>query len=540
MAAQHSPYVIDLVNVLTTKMIKAAHHDVVYSEPDLRLIYQVAKNDPLVFLPSHKSNFDHLVLQHVLYENELPLNHTAGGINMNFFLIGPLLRRSGIFFIRRAFQENETYKFVLHQYLDYLLEKRFALEWYIEGGRSRSGKLREPRMGLLAYVVDSYQRGITDDVILAPVSINYDQITDVGAYTEEQSGAKKEKESLLWAARIIRSLRRRNGRIHVRFGEPLALSDHIERDEDLSTPEGRLAIPKVAFEVSTRINAVTPVTAISLVTLALLSEERHGLTVAETGDRLAPFMEFLTERDLPTTDDLPFGSHSEVQVALEALVVSGVVRRNEGLTDRVYAVAQGKHLAAAYYRNTIIHFFVNAGIAELALGLSAVHGDPMIRSAVIDRAFELRDLLKFEFFFSPRASYANEIDEEIDRCTVTDETGGAIVGFAKEALPAKSPIVLRPFLEAYFVIASTLTVEGSEPITERDLAKRSLLMGKQLAAHGDIANREAVSTVLFSTGIKLAAGRGLLEGSEEDRIRFRSDLRDLLDTLDTMSGWKPT
>jgi glycerol-3-phosphate O-acyltransferase len=103
-----------------------------------------------------------------MYENELPPPHTAGGINMNFFLGGPLLRRAGIFFIRRSFKDNEVYKFVLRQYIDYLIEKRFTLEWYIEGTRSRSGKLMPPRFGLLAYVVDAYRRAKSEDVMLVP------------------------------------------------------------------------------------------------------------------------------------------------------------------------------------------------------------------------------------------------------------------------------------------------------------------------------------------------------------------------------------
>ncbi len=101
----------------------------------------------MVFLPSHKSNLDHLVLQYALHENGHPPNHTAGGINMNFFPVGPLVRRSGVFFIRRSFKDNPVYKFVLRQYIDYLIEKRFSLEWYIEGGRSRSGKLLPPSSG---------------------------------------------------------------------------------------------------------------------------------------------------------------------------------------------------------------------------------------------------------------------------------------------------------------------------------------------------------------------------------------------------------
>lgn len=529
-AAQHTPNVIDIVNNITSRAIKAAHHDVDYSEADLRSIYSAAEEVPLVFLPSHKSNFDHLVFQHVLYENELPLNHTAGGINMNFFLIGPLLRRAGIFFIRREFKTNEPYKFVLRQYLDYLLEKRFALEWYVEGGRSRSGKLREPKLGLLAYVADSYQRGIAQDVILVPVSINYDQITDVGSYTEEQRGGKKEAESFAWAVRFLGSLRRQNGKIYIRFGEPLALSEHLGRDEDLTTPEGKLALPKIAFEVSTRINDVTPITAISMVTLALLSEEDHGLTIAETATQLEPFMSFADERDVPTTSDLPFGSDDEIASALDSLVLSGVVTRTEGMTDDVYAIREGKHLSAAYYRNTIIHFFVNPGITELALGICAWRGNTATRESVIARALEIRGLLKFEFFFSPSDQFSEEIRTELNWYTL-DVNEGDEFGFAAETFHAKSPIVLQPFFEAYYVVAAALAAGGSVPVTESDLAAQALRMGDQLAAHGDILKKEAVSTALFATGIRLAASRGLLDATAQDRDAFRDELREILDTL---------
>ena len=149
----------------------------------------------MVFLPSHKSNLDSLVLKYALHENGLPPNHTAGGINMNFFPIGLWLRRTGLFFIRRSFKDDEIYKFVLRQYIDYLVEKRFPLEWYIEGTRSRAGKLMPPRFGLLAYVVDAYRRGKSEDVLLVPVSIAYDQIQDVVAYAAEERGAKKQAES---------------------------------------------------------------------------------------------------------------------------------------------------------------------------------------------------------------------------------------------------------------------------------------------------------------------------------------------------------
>ncbi len=530
-AAQHSPYVIDVVNGVTSTLIAMAHQSVAYSVRDLHEIYALAEDYPLVFLPSHKSNFDHLVFQHVLYENELPLNHTAGGINMNFFLVGPLLRRSGIFFIRREFKDNEPYKFVLRQYLDYLLEKRFALEWYIEGGRSRSGKLREPRLGLLKYVTDSYQRGIADDVVLVPVSINYDQISDVASYAAEQRGRAKDRESLLWAIKFIAGLRGRHGSIHLRFGEPLYMSSRVGRDEDLDSPEGKLTLPKVAFEISTRINDVTPITPISLVTLALLSHEERGFTLTETIEALEPFARFVAERNLPTTFELPFTSPDQVADALDALAASGVVQRTEGLTETIYSIGPDQHLAAAYYRNTIIHFFVTSGIAEVALGTGLLRGESMELDAVVERALELRDLLKFEFFFSPSEVFADEIRDEVRRYETGDRTDTLITVDLAAMRPPKSPVVLRPFLEAYLVVAEALASYGGAPIERDGLRDASLRMGEQLLHHGVLTTSEAVSTTLFATGIKLAENRGLLEGSHAQRLAFRDQLASILDVL---------
>jgi glycerol-3-phosphate O-acyltransferase len=536
-AAKHTPYVIDLVNHITQVLIQAAHQSVDYSPEKLASVVRLGESDPLVYLPSHKSNFDHLVLQHVLFENELPLNHTAGGINLNFFLVGPLLRRSGIFFIRREFKKNEPYKFVLRQYLDYLLEKRFALEWYIEGGRSRTGKLREPRLGLLSYVADSYQRGIVDDVILVPVSINYDQITDIASYADEQKGREKEKESLMWAVKFVSGLRRRNGSIHVRFGEPLPLSSRIGRDDDLTEGDGRLALPKVAFEVSTRINDVTPITATGLVTLALLSRGSRGFTVDQTIEILEPFLAFVAERNLPTTFDHAMASRIEVEGALESLRANDVVARTDGLTETLYSIGADQYLEAAYYRNTIIHFFITTGITELAVARGVLAQGPMDEESIVERALDLRDLLKFEFFFAPKKEFSDEIRVEIDRYRLDrGDPGAPVMVDITAMLPAKSPIVLRPFLEAYFVVASALTSFADMEVEVDELRKASLQMGEQLYSQGKIKNHEAVSTALFASGVELIENRGLLTADSAAREGFRTELDAILTALDSIAS----
>ena len=545
-AASHSPYVIDLVTAAIRWLFDKAYVDLVYDREELEALYQMSQNAPLVFLPSHKSNFDHLVLQYVLYQNGLPPNHTAGGINMNFFPIGPFLRRSGVFFIRRQFKDNEPYKFALRQYIDYLLEKRFPLEWFIEGGRSRSGKLRAPRYGMLAYVVESYQRGSTEDVVLIPVSLAYDQIQDVGGYASEQSGGKKESESFGWLLNTIRSLRRRYGAAHIRFGAPISLrafvaevdAPPVEAEEEHRSP----LVPKLAFEVANRINEVTPVTPVSLVTMALLEAEHRSLTFDEVVDQLTPFVEFVERRDLPMTEKIDLGSGGRtVQRALDALVEHGVVSRYVGATETVYRIGPEQHLAAAYYRNTIIHHFLTAAIVELALAAARSQEGPVTRDTILEAALRLRDLLKFEFFFAPSEEFMSQVLNELTlaaedwRSLLAD---GSIDEVLQALTPFKAPAVLRPFLEAYQVVADIIEADAyMATIDPEDVADRALGLGKQYHLQGRIDHEDSVSKVIFQVAISLADNRDLFgvgPDMVERRLAYAEEMRRWNDGVDTL------
>ncbi len=534
-SATHSPYVIDIVTGIMAWILSLGYQNLEYSTEDLRELYQLGESHPLIFLPSHKSNSDHLVLQYVLYQNEFPPNHTASGINLNFFPIGPLLRRTGIFFIRREFKTNEPYKFVLRQYIDYLLEKRFPLEWYLEGGRSRTGKLRAPRLGMLSYVVDAYLRGLVDDVVFIPVSIAYDQISDIGSYATEQLGGKKEEESFAWALRFIGNLHRRYGSIHVRFGEPLSLSEALPMGTDLTTERGRHIIPKMAFAISNRINDATAITPISLVTLALLSQPDQGLTVDEAVTALDPFLDYVRQRDLPTTAPGLEVTPDLVEVALEELVTSKVVSKVEGLSDVVYVIGQDQHLAAAYYRNTIVHFFIDGSILEVAVAGMLRDGTAGMEE-LLARAFGWRAILKFDFFFEGRDGFRDSIIEElllecpdgIDRVN----NGDLETVFASLA-PATSPAVLMPFLEAYRIVAAVIAAaDPAETLDSKTVQARALRLGRQYAAQGRISTPEALSTALFASGIALADNAGLLDNHDQsDRDEFLADIDDALEDL---------
>jgi len=569
-AATHSPHVIDLTAHLIHSLYTQGYGESLrYDRARLEELYGLTQRYPVVFLPSHKSNLDHLVLQYALHENGHPPNHTAGGINMNFFPVGPLVRRSGVFFIRRTFKDNPIYKFVLRQYIDYLIEKRFSLEWYIEGGRSRSGKLLPPRLGLLAYVVDSFRRGHAEDVYLIPVSIAYDQIQDVGDYVAEQRGGRKKKESFGWFLGVVRSIRRRYGNIHINFGEPLSLRQALaeiggsaEHDDAAGSngahapdPDERaLPLQKVAFEVAVRINHATPITPTSLLTLSLLGVGDKAVTLDEIERSIANLLDYVKRRRLPATDapDYELATRAGIQRALDSLAESGVVSVfREGL-EPVYAIGADQHLTAAYYRNTIIHFFVNGAILELALLAAGEEGVADPAHELFEEAYRLRDLLKFEFFFAPREEFRRELVEELavrqpDWERILRSAPADVRAAAVRLKPLLAHRVIRPFLEAYQVVADMLcTLAPATAFDEGAFLSSCVALGKQYRLQRRIRSAESVSKVLFQTALSLARNRELLPdpatgaadaaGLAERRRAFAHEIRDVVRRIEAIDS----
>lgn len=548
-AAAHNPITIDLATQLFRFLYTRGYdRELRYDHARLEQVAALSQRYPVVFLPTHRSNLDHPVLHCMLWENGLPPNHTAGGINMNFFPLGPLFRRAGVFFIRRSFKDDPVYKLVLHHYVDYLIEKRFSLEWYIEGGRSRSGKLLPPRYGMLAYVVDAYRRGKSDDVYLIPVSIAYDQIQDVGDYVAEQRGAKKKEESFGWFLGIVRRLRR-YGEIHIRFGEPLSLASalgpatpHAEPNPD----EDNLAIQKLAFETCVRINEVTPISATSLVALALLGVGDVALTLGEVRGALVRLLDNVEQRKLPTMGELDLRTEEGVARALGELVRSDVVQVFDEGPETVYRINEDEALAAAYYRNSVIHFFVTPAIAELALLRAAADGVADRAERFFEEALALRDLLKFEFFFPDRERFLAELRRETafhDSEWEARLAAGSAETYEllRRFRPFSAHRVVRPFLESYRVVAEALVRWGTEkPVDKRELVERSLALGKQWRLQRRIRCAESVSKSYFETALKLAENRKLLGAGDgeldEKRRAFAAELASAVRRIDAIDA----
>jgi glycerol-3-phosphate O-acyltransferase len=480
---------------------------------DLR---ELNRTHPLVFLPSHRSYVDPLVLADVLARHDFPRNHVLGGENLRFWPVGPIAKRAGLVFIRRTFGDDQVYKTAVREYLAFLLAKRFNLEWYMEGGRSRTGKLRPPRHGLLRFVADAVERKRVEDVYLVPVSITYDQLREVSGMAAEQGGAAKRGEGLSWMASYIREqVRTPLGTVHVGFAEPLSLATALRNGADPADPDARrLTLQKVAFQVAVGINSVTPATATALVTTALLGVRDRALTLAQVQRVLEPLLRYLTERDLPHSG-AALQSARGVRLVLGALAAQGVVTVYEGGEEPVYAIERGQHLVAAFYRNNAIHHFVDRAIAELV----------MLRAPADrwDEAYRLRDLLKFEFFFPEREAYRERLAAELERLDPQWETSdGREVLCRADLLVAHR--VLRSFVDAQLVVAERLAARDPRtPVTEPEFLAECSGVGQQMLLQGRLHGPESLSRELFSGALRLAANLDLVDPGREELARRRQE-----------------
>ena len=549
-----------VLDVAIDKLWRRIYDGIVVDQEGLAKVRRAARRGPVVLVPSHKSHIDYIVLSQVFFKDGLMPPLVAAGENLNFWPAGYIFRRSGAFFIRRSFKDK-LYAVVFAAYVRRLLKEGHALEFFIEGGRSRTGKLLPPRTGLLSMCVDPVLDGRIADVAFIPVSISYEKIVEAGAYAKELAGAEKQKEDargLLSSAKLLRS---RYGRVYVDFAEPVSLqafrqrrgpdpkdATHEERapTDDQAVPGRAQLIVQLGHRIVNGINEVTRATPTSVAALVLLAQPLRGLGEKELyqrADWLIRFLETLRARISTTlTDDAEDTSngpragglttrHAAIREAMGRFAAEGklkMITAPDGET--VYQLDDTGRQTLDYYKNNILHFVVPSAI--VALATVAQPTLPADREQVSATALRLSRLLKNEFSFRVDAAFEENFLQASEalsahRVLTIDDDGRW--NLTTDSLPIAREFagLLAPFLEAYRLTAQTLDQVADKSMGARKFVALALAAGRRRAMDGRLVRAEAAMMPSIKTSLAVLRAEGVIGASGSVKLEDR-DRRDAL------------
>jgi len=479
----------------------------VIDQEGMAKLRNVSKKMPFVIIPCHRSHIDYLLLSYVFFKSNIQMPFIAAGSNLSFFPMGYIFRKSGAFFLRRTFKGNNLYAEVLSKYIAILLQEGLPLEFFIEGGRSRTGKMVIPKYGLLSMIIQAYQDKYCDNFAAIPVYIGYDRVIEEKSYLDELSGSPKAKEN---AAQIIKSgniLRKRYGQVYINIGEPMIMKSYLKSQEkqieQMTLDERQSLYRKIGYEIELEINKVSVVTPFSLVASGLLSHDRRGISHDELTEILNEFYEYLSTRKVKFAATF---AHRERAItdALNIFVQSEIISRTEAeeeeeMQEVVYSLDDKKRLSLEYYKNTILHFFVP--LSFVATSMFESREDVVPLSRIMGDYKFLKRLLWNEFIFDERKDDLEEVNEVLAylnnrKMIISTERDGHIYIEVK----GKGRTKLKPFaglihnyLEAYWVVIKSFPYLKKKTQNQKDWLKKIRALGDRMYKRGEILRAEALS-----------------------------------------------
>ena len=534
-------------------------------EEGLEEVRRAARSSSIVLIPSHKSHIDYLVLSYVFYHYGLTSPHIAAGVNLSFWPLGPLFRRAGAFFIRRSFRGEDMYPIVFREYLIRLMEERYPIEFFIEGTRSRTGKLIKPKYGMLDMMVRAFASGRLDEVKLVPISVGYEKIIEERSYRRELLGEEKQKESLAGLLKTPKFLTSKKGRLYVEFDEPISLSDYFDRFEiDRLEPQEEALddlTVRLAHRIIYDINQITTVSPTALVATVMLNNPARGLDRARLLREVGFLLRFLTQpgrkkrlsgalrealgigairltgQEEVDGEQVPIrlapGDEGETLEAVMGDAVGDVIDRAVAIFEKEGQIAgdqEGEEiffrldeeyrLDMSLYRNTLIQHFVPEGL--LATALLRFDSGPLALSDVMEETRFLSRLFKYEWIYEERAEFENVFHRTLRYFEVSQwvELSGddevRVISPARELHYFRRMVLT--FLEAYAIVAATIDELQAGPMEQKKWLDRALRRGKKGFLRGDVIFYESISQPTFKNALKLLEDWGAIvrdEGSLE-------------------------
>nr|WP_319555369.1 glycerol-3-phosphate 1-O-acyltransferase PlsB [uncultured Vibrio sp.] len=370
----------------------------------------------IVYVPCHRSHMDYLLLSYVLYNEGMVPPHIAAGINLNFFPAGPIFRRGGAFFIRRSFKGNKLYSTIFREYLAELFAKGYSVEYFSEGGRSRTGRLLQAKTGMLAMTIQAMLRGLNRPVTLVPVYIGYEHVMEVSTYAKELRGKRKEKENAGLVLRTLRKLRN-FGLGYVNFGEPIQLNQYLNENapewtkdiDPMGSSKPQWMNPVVnglANKMMTHINDAAAANALTLCATALLASRQRALSRDSLISQIECYLKLLKNNPYSSTSTIP--SESAEELVDHAISLDKFVIETDSMGD-IISLDRNQSILMTYYRNNIIHLFALPSL----IAQTIIRQRNVTVETVQQNVAQIYPFLKKELFLSYQEEDLNELVEKI-------------------------------------------------------------------------------------------------------------------------------
>jgi glycerol-3-phosphate O-acyltransferase len=502
-----------------------------------QVLRDVAPGNELVFVPCHRSHMDYLLLSYIIYVTGFPVPHIAAGVNLNMPVLGRFLRKGGAFFIRRTFKGNSLYPVVFMKYLGAMMARGHSLEYFVEGGRSRTGRLLDPRTGMLSMTVRSFLRDPVRPVIFLPVYFGYERLVEGQTYIDELSGRPKEKESVLGLLKTLPQLRRKFGKVHVSLGDPIPL-DEILRTHNASwdgvamTDDSRpawlsSAVDDLAHRIVVGINAAAAVNNVNLLAMALLATPRQAMLERDLIRQLDLYKALLTaERYSPRItvtelDGAAIVRHCEAMQVIE--------RRPHALGD-IIRMTEENAILQTYFRNNVLHLF-----AMPSLMACCFLNNPVMRTEDILRlAWRIYPYVADELFLRWRE---DEVPMVVHRILAVLAQQGLLDRGADGTEWRRRPPMMAeamqlsvlaqatvPIIERYYLVVALLAQAGSGVLSQEALEKRCRLLAQRISMLYELSAPEFFDAALFSSFVDRLRKRGVLQVGPDNRLLFNEVL----------------
>ncbi|UOY07775.1 HAD-IB family hydrolase [Muricauda sp. SCSIO 64092] len=481
----------------------------------IKKLMKLMRKHSVAFIMTHKTYLDTLVLISTLARYGMPVPYSFGGINLAFPGLKQLGKSAGIVFIRRSFKDNPIYKIALRHYISTIIDKGDHLTWNIEGTRSRTGKILHPQMGILKYIMDAEKQS-SRDVKYVPVSIAYDLIPDVKEMTEQAKGAKKKSENLSEGIKYVRSLGSNYGRAAIRFGNPVEIDEThnvaVPQFED-DTYKRKDTLPFFAFDLINQMSRITPVSTVSLICNVLLND--FALTKKEIEFKVKKLMEYIGKKQEDSLMDRGNPIAVSVQKALNLLQAGHIIRKSRAGQKAQFSVISTEYLSATYYANMVAGHLYHSAFVEMALVKVKDDTSPDRIVHFWEEIMNLRNLFKFEFFYTNKAKFSDEIEAELNRFDknwreILNDPKRDVSEILKKQDLFISRALLLSYIEANKVVCHTLSHwDENDIFTEEEFLELCIFKGKELHWHSRITRLGSISKPFLSNAYRFAENAGL-------------------------------